>query len=157
MRVTFRIREISFFGSFDICNSFGDIIYTVEGDPFNCLTIYGENMTSVAKVRRGLFTSRQFISIGGVKLGAVYSKPSLKEYVYFWDHNMWTARGGCFDDEIIIYEGEEEIGDISFVKYDFQTDASVYIGKDDDFMRMLVFAVAVYKDRKDAAYAPHHA
>ncbi|MGM9641957.1 MAG: LURP-one-related/scramblase family protein [Eubacteriales bacterium] len=155
MKLLFKQRMFSWFGSYDIYNEDGENVYTVEGQLAwgRCLKIFDRSGEELASVEQKLF---RFLPTYEVYLHGEYVGCVRKEFSFFAprftiDFMGWQVEGHFLEWDYEIYSGTRLKATVSKECFNWTDTYVIDVGDPTDALPALalVIAIDVEKESRD--------
>ena len=155
MKLLFKQRMFSWFGSYDIFNEYGETVYTVKGQLAwgHCFKIFDASGRELGTVKQRIFS---FLPRYEIYRGESYVGCITKEFTFFKprfdiDFNGWSVEGSFWEwDYSVCSATGGEIAVVSKEIWNWTDTYSIVVGNPDDALNvlMLVLAIDAEKDRR---------
>lgn len=148
MKLLFKQRFLSWFGSYEVFNEAGETVYTVQGQPSwgRCLKIFDGNEAEVATIRQRLFSWLPTfdVYIGEEEVGSVRKEFSFLSHQFSIDFKDWHAEGDYFGWDYSIYDAGGDCKAIITKELWQWTDTySIEVSDEADALAALALVIAI--------------
>ena len=156
MKLLFKQRMFSWFGSYDIFNEYGETVYTVKGQLAwgHCFKIFDAEGNEVGEVRQRIFTFMPKFEIyrADSYLGCISKEFTLFKPKFNIDFNGWHIEGDFFEwDYQILNANGALIATVTKELFNWTDTYSIDVENPEDalYALMLVLAIDAEKCSRD--------